>query len=136
MQPSVPRNVMDEILYGKEEGVNGDSLTETSQLFYLFSAPTKKKKQEKKRRHSAVTKRKVTHYLGPGTREELDKLREQLLRLFPEIGKNTFSRSNIVDKTLESVIKRFHCGQDWQELLQLLLAGRKNNSSRAPSLEL
>lgn len=125
---------MDEILYGKEQDSNISSLTATSQLFYLFGEPAKKKGREKKSPHFTATKRKVTHYLSQETREDLDKLRQQLLQLFPGVGKNTFSRSNIVDKTLEEVIKRFHQGEDRQELLQLLLAGKETDSSTVPFL--
>ncbi len=132
MQPCAPRNIMDEILYGKEDDASVSSLATTSQLFYLFGEPTDSETREKKRRPAAPAKKKVTHYLSPATREELDKLREHLLLLFPGIGKNTFSRSNIVDKTLESVIKGFHLGHNRQELLQLLLSDRQGEPGPEP----
>jgi len=127
---------MDEILYGKEDDASVSSLATTSQLLYLFGEPTDGGSREKKRRPAAPAKKKVTHYLSPTTREELDKLREHLLLLFPGIGKNTFSRSNIVDKTLESVLKGGLLGHNKQELLQLLLSDRKGKPGPEPSLHL
>lgn len=125
MQPCSQINIMDEILYGREENSNLDSLTETSQLLYLFPEPKLKKMPKEARTSAAGTKRKVTHYLTPGTRNKLDDFRQQLLLLFPAIKKNTFSRSNIVDKTLELFIGRFHQERDQDELLKILLGREK-----------
>lgn len=133
MPQCTPCNIMEEILYGKEDEASVSSLSADSQLFFLIGEPAGKKARVRdKKTTRKPKKRKVTHYLSPGTREELDKLREQLLLLFPEIGKNTFSRSNIVDKTLESYLKRFQNSHDGEALLQLFLADKKS----VPDLDL
>lgn len=132
MQQDAPRNIMDEILYGKEQETTVSAVTAKSQLFYLFGEPNKKKKRGGTRRASSIHKKKGTHYLTPRTREKLDKLRAQLLQLYPDIDKNTFSRSNIVDKTLESVTKKFHQGEDRQELLRMLLSGKQFDLNKKP----
>ncbi|MEJ2691087.1 MAG: hypothetical protein P8130_14325 [Deltaproteobacteria bacterium] len=134
MKRCAPRNIMDEILYDQKDDAAVNSQAAESQLSYLFGEQVK---TEQKKRISSTpeTKKKVTHYLSLETKDELDKLREQLLHLFPEIAKNTFSRSNIVEKTLKSVIKRFQHRKDRHKLLQLLLAGKKSDSVHSPSLQ-
>ena len=125
MQPCEQTNIMDEILCGREEYSSVSALGEASQLLYLFTKPAKKKAVKKESPPVPGTKKKRTHYLAPRTNEELETFRRQLLFLFPEIKKNTFSRSNIVEKALQLIMKRFQDGQDKGELLKILIDAKK-----------
>lgn len=126
---------MDEILYDQKDDAAVNSQAAESQLSYFFGEQVKKEGQKKRISSTPATKKKVTHYLSLETKDELDKLREQLLHLYPEINKNTFSRSNIVEKTLKSVLKGFQHRKDRHKLLQQLLAGKKSDSVHNTSLQ-
>ena len=119
-------NILDEILCATEEQLaNSGQEEDLAALLYLYSIPsTRRGKRQKKTVGKTRIKKKVTAYFSRKVFDGLEKVRSEMLLLFPEMKKNTFSRSNLLDTTVALLLKEFSDKKNHERLLEQLLNER------------
>lgn len=128
MKPQPPKHdILGEVLVASEKPVpQPGQQDETAVLLSVF-VPPKKIQQERNRmaREGKRRKKKITTYFSQEILVGLDKVREELKLHFPDTEKNTFCRSNILEKTVSLLLKEFALKKTHEGLLDELSIGRR-----------
>jgi len=121
------RDILGEVLVASEKPVPQPGQHDELEVLLSLFEPPKKIQQERNRlaEKRKRKKKKITTYFSQEVLETLDRVRGELKLHFPDTEKNTFCRSNILEKTVILMLKEIALKKTHKGLLDELSIGRR-----------